>query len=44
MFELPSRRDVSKCVITKECIAQGIRPTLVTSAGADLDEPVEKSA
>jgi ATP-dependent Clp protease ATP-binding subunit ClpX len=46
MFELPSRRDVTKCVITKETIAQGIRPTLVTSAGADtdLDEPVEKSA
>ncbi|HKT44282.1 MAG TPA: ATP-dependent Clp protease ATP-binding subunit ClpX [Gaiellaceae bacterium] len=46
MFELPSRRDVTKCVITKETIAQGIRPTLVTSAGADpdIDEPVEKSA
>ncbi|MGH2889618.1 MAG: ATP-dependent Clp protease ATP-binding subunit ClpX [Solirubrobacteraceae bacterium] len=46
MFELPSRRDVTKCVITKETIAQGIRPTLVTTGGADsdLDEPVEKSA
>jgi ATP-dependent Clp protease ATP-binding subunit ClpX len=44
MFELPSRRDVTKCVITKECIAQGIRPTLVTTGGADLDEPVERSA
>src|SRR4029077_9870639 len=32
MCELPSRRDVTKCVITKETIAQGIRPTLVTSA------------
>src|SRR5438132_447038 len=41
MFELPSRRDVSKCVITKETISQGIRPTLVTSGGADLDEPEE---
>src|ERR671926_280758 len=41
MFELPSRRDVSKCVITKETINQGIRPTLVTSGGSlDLDEPV----
>jgi ATP-dependent Clp protease ATP-binding subunit ClpX len=47
MFELPSRRDVTKCVITKECIAQGIRPTLVTSAGAagdEPDEPVEQTA
>src|SRR5213079_655621 len=46
MFELPSRRDVSKCVITKETISQGIRPTLVTSAGTTYadDEPVERSA
>ena len=41
MFELPSRRDVTKCVITKETISQGIRPTLVTSAEADGDEPDE---
>src|ERR1043166_1260992 len=34
MFELPSRRDVSKCVITKETIEKGLKPTLVTSAGA----------
>jgi len=38
MFELPSRRDVTKCVITKETIAQGIRPTLVTSAGTFADD------
>src|SRR6187455_3394678 len=35
MFELPSRKDVSKCVITLETISNGIRPTLVTSAGAE---------
>jgi ATP-dependent Clp protease ATP-binding subunit ClpX len=45
MFELPSRRDVTKCVITKETISQGIRPTLVTSAGyEEPDEPVEQTA
>jgi len=47
MFELPSRRDVTKCVITKETISQGIRPTLVTSGGtfADDDEhDVEQTA
>jgi ATP-dependent Clp protease ATP-binding subunit ClpX len=44
MFELPSRRDVTKCVITKETISQGIRPTLVTSAAGEGDEPVEKTA
>ena len=38
MFELPSRRDVSKCVITKETISKGLKPTLVTSAGAPLDD------
>jgi ATP-dependent Clp protease ATP-binding subunit ClpX len=38
MFELPSRRDVTKCVITKETISQGIRPTLVTSGGTFVDE------
>jgi len=41
MFELPSRKDVSKCVITKETIEKGLKPTLVTSAGADLIEPDE---
>src|SRR5438046_9800642 len=35
MFELPSRKDVSKCVITKETIERGLKPTLVTSARAD---------
>src|SRR5439155_98335 len=30
MFELPSRKDVSKCVITKETIEKGLKPTLVT--------------
>jgi ATP-dependent Clp protease ATP-binding subunit ClpX len=38
MFELPSRKDVSKCVITKETIANGIRPTLVTSAEHEADD------
>src|SRR6058998_460399 len=38
MFELPSRKDVSKCVITKETIDRGLKPTLVTSAGSDLDD------
>ncbi|HEY6963262.1 MAG TPA: AAA family ATPase, partial [Gaiellaceae bacterium] len=41
MFELPSRKDVSKCVITKETIEKGLKPTLVTSAGADLIDPEE---
>jgi len=31
-FELPSRRDVKKCVVTKETIEKGNPPTLVTEA------------
>src|SRR6059036_1120642 len=48
MFELPSRRDVSKCVITKETISKGLKPTLVTTGAAavddELDEIAEESA
>jgi ATP-dependent Clp protease ATP-binding subunit ClpX len=44
MFELPSRKDVSKCVITKETIQKGLKPTLVTSAGAADDELPEELA
>ena len=39
-FELPSRRDVSKCVVTKDTIEQGLRPTLVTQTPAA--EPAEE--
>jgi ATP-dependent Clp protease ATP-binding subunit ClpX len=48
MFELPSRRDVSKCVITKETISKGLKPTLVTMGGTIAgefdDEIAEESA
>jgi ATP-dependent Clp protease ATP-binding subunit ClpX len=44
MFELPSRKDVSKCAITKETIEKGVKPTLVTSAGAELDDDEERAA
>src|ERR671924_596465 len=48
-FELPSRRDVRKCVITKETIQRGLKPTLVTEAAPDEpavapDELKEESA
>ncbi|MGH2900320.1 MAG: AAA family ATPase, partial [Solirubrobacteraceae bacterium] len=38
-FELPSRRDVKKCVVTKETIENGITPTLVTEAAPDEQHP-----
>jgi ATP-dependent Clp protease ATP-binding subunit ClpX len=48
-FELPSRRDVKKCVVTKETIERGQAPTLVTEAappeaGDDESDLREESA
>ncbi|HEY1285654.1 MAG TPA: ATP-dependent Clp protease ATP-binding subunit ClpX [Solirubrobacterales bacterium] len=48
-FELPSRRDVTKCVVTKETIVQGRRPTLVTEAahqdiGEDSDDELSEES
>ena len=40
-FELPSRRDVKKCVVTKETVEKGLTPTLVTEAAPE--EPEERS-
>ena len=34
-FELPSRRDVRKCVVTRETIEKGTPPTLVTVAAPE---------
>ena len=31
-FELPSRPDVKKCVVTRETVEKGLKPTLVTEA------------
>jgi len=42
-FELPSRRDVKKCVVTKETIEKGLTPTLVTEAVED-DGPDDAAA
>jgi len=40
-FELPSRRDVTKCVVTKETIEKHLPPTLVTVAVPDEDDSSE---
>lgn len=44
MFELPSRGDVRKCVVTKETIEREIDPTLVTEAERILPQLDEESA
>ena len=43
-FELPSRRDVKKCVVTKDTVERGVKPTLVTEAPDDAESPEAKSA
>src|SRR6201999_668424 len=41
-FELPSRRDVKKCVVTKETIEKGLKPTLVTEAAPEEQDEGKK--
>jgi ATP-dependent Clp protease ATP-binding subunit ClpX len=43
-FELPSRRDVRKCVVTKETVEKGIPPTLVTVAPDEISVPDDDDA
>ena len=42
-FELPSRRDVKKCVVTKETVERGVKPTLVTEAPEEAKRPPPRS-
>ena len=32
MYELPSRNDVHKCIVTKETVEKGVMPILVTDS------------
>jgi ATP-dependent Clp protease ATP-binding subunit ClpX len=43
-FELPSRRDVKKCVVTRETVTKGIAPTLVTEAAPEEQSQAAESA
>ena len=43
-FELPSRRDVKKCVVTKETIEKGLKPTLVTEAAPEEDAGLQEQS
>jgi ATP-dependent Clp protease ATP-binding subunit ClpX len=42
-FELPSRGDVTKCVVTKETVEKNLKPTLVTE-GAKAAQSRNKRA
>jgi ATP-dependent Clp protease ATP-binding subunit ClpX len=44
MFELPSRDDVRKCVVTRETIEKNLPPTLVTEATAPMESDEEDAA
>ncbi len=45
MFELPSRSDIARCIVTADSIERGARPTLVTTGGhMSTDLPAEESA
>ena len=37
MYDIPSRDDVRKCIITRETIEEGSRPTLVLENGNRID-------
>ena len=43
-FELPSRRDVKKCVVTKETIEKGLKPTLVTEAAPEEETELREES
>jgi ATP-dependent Clp protease ATP-binding subunit ClpX len=45
MYELPSREDVQRCVITAETVREKVNPTLVPHGGLrEVDTPEERSA
>lgn len=44
MFDLPSREDIVKCVITKETVTDNASPKLVLEDGTVVDKETKTSA
>jgi ATP-dependent Clp protease ATP-binding subunit ClpX len=44
MFDLPSREDIVKCIITKETVADNAAPKLVLEDGTVVDKETKTSA
>ncbi len=44
MFELPSREDVVKCIITKETLQDKARPKLILEDGTEVQDDEKTSA
>jgi ATP-dependent Clp protease ATP-binding subunit ClpX len=42
MFELPSREDIKKCIITKECVTDNFPPILLLADGTVAKESLKK--
>ncbi|WP_209122007.1 ATP-dependent protease ATP-binding subunit ClpX [Alkalihalobacillus sp. BA299] len=43
MFDLPSREDIAKCVITKEAVEDNQMPKLLTKDGNEIEVPKESA-
>ena len=43
MFEVPSRKDVRKCVVTEQCITENAQPLLVLYDEKQITPPVLSS-
>lgn len=44
MYEIPSRKDVARVVITEDVVHSNVNPTLVPRGRGESGEPQEKSA
>ncbi|MFE7063117.1 ATP-dependent protease ATP-binding subunit ClpX [Bacillus haimaensis] len=44
MYELPSRDDIKKCVITADTVANNVAPKLILDDGSELEEDEKTSA
>ncbi len=44
MFEIPSREDIVKCIITKETVTDGVRPTLLYKDGTVEENKLPKES
>ena len=44
MFEIPSREDIAKCIITKETVTDGVRPTLLYKDGTIEENKLPKES
>ena len=41
MYDIPSRQDIRKCVVSAECVTRHVRPLLVTESGQELDTDMQ---